>query len=112
MITPLGSDTRNTRSPQGSPRGSLTILLRPWTGELSVTHPPLGPGVTGKYEHELAAFGGIGLTGVEMDAALTHLLGFVRAQALALAAADTAAHHARRSDQERWELSAPLLERG
>ncbi|MGW1770935.1 TetR/AcrR family transcriptional regulator [Streptomyces sp. NPDC002104] len=84
-------------------------LRHPWTAELPVTRPPLGPGVIGKYEYELAAFEGIGLTDVEMDAALTHLLGFVHAQALA--AADTAAHNARQSDQEWWELSAPLLER-
>ncbi|MGW5401163.1 TetR/AcrR family transcriptional regulator [Streptomyces sp. NPDC003952] len=84
-------------------------LKHPWMGELSVTRPPLGPGVIGKYECELAAFEGIGLTDVEMDAALTHLLGFVHAQALAVA--DTAAHNARQSDREWWELSAPLLER-
>ncbi|MFJ7269889.1 TetR/AcrR family transcriptional regulator [Streptomyces sp. NPDC099050] len=105
-------------APDGSWREKVTrvaeenralFLRHPWIGELPVTRPPLGPGVIGKYEHELAAFDGIGLTDVEMDAALTHLLGFVHAQALA--AADTAAHNARQSDQEWWELSAPLLER-
>ncbi|MGW6705804.1 TetR/AcrR family transcriptional regulator C-terminal domain-containing protein [Streptomyces sp. NPDC054956] len=85
------------------------LLRHPWIAELSVTRPPLGPGLIGKYEHELAAFDGIGLGDVEMDAALTHLLGFVHANALA--AADTAAHNARQSDQEWWEASAPVLER-
>ncbi|MFD5889778.1 TetR/AcrR family transcriptional regulator [Streptomyces sp. NPDC060334] len=85
------------------------FLRHPWIADLPVTRPPLGPGVIGKYEHELAAFDGIGLTDVEMDAALTHLLGFVHANALA--AADAAAHNDRQSDDEWWAVSAPLLER-
>ncbi|UQX04032.1 TetR/AcrR family transcriptional regulator [Streptomyces sp. RerS4] len=86
-------------------------LLRrhPWIADLSVTRPPLGPGVIAKYEYELTAFDGIGLTDAEMDAALTHLLGFVHANALA--AADAAAHNDRQSDEEWWAVSAPLLER-
>ncbi|MCX4524603.1 MULTISPECIES: TetR/AcrR family transcriptional regulator [unclassified Streptomyces] len=85
------------------------LVRHPWIADLAVTRPPLGPGVIGKYEHELAAFDGIGLTDTEMDAALTHLLGFVHAGALA--AADTAAHNARQSDEDWWAVSAPLLER-
>ncbi|MET9319636.1 TetR/AcrR family transcriptional regulator C-terminal domain-containing protein [Streptomyces sp. NPDC003038] len=85
------------------------ILRHPWIADLSVTRPPLGPGVISKYEYELAAFDGIGLTDVEMDAALTHLLGFVHANTLA--AADAAAHNSRQSDEEWWAVSAPLLER-
>ena len=81
----------------------------PWIADLAGTRPPLGPGVIGKYEHELAAFDGIGLTDAEMDAALTHLLGFV--QANALAAADVAEHQRHRSDDEWWALVGPLLER-
>ncbi|MCJ1676935.1 TetR/AcrR family transcriptional regulator [Streptomyces sp. APSN-46.1] len=85
------------------------LVRHPWIADLSVTRPPLGPGVIGKYEHELAAFEGIGLTDAEMDAALTHLLGFVHATALA--AADAEAHNRRQSDEEWWTVSAPLLER-
>ncbi|MFD3540084.1 TetR/AcrR family transcriptional regulator [Streptomyces sp. NPDC058662] len=81
----------------------------PWVADLAVTRPPLGPGVIGKYERELAAFEGIGLTDPEMDAALSHLLGFVHANALA--AADAAAHNSGLSDEEWWAVSAPLLER-
>ncbi|WP_405942425.1 TetR/AcrR family transcriptional regulator [Streptomyces sp. NBC_00207] len=81
----------------------------PWIADLAVTRPPLGPGVIGKYEYELAAFEGLGLTDVEMDAGLTHLLGFVHANALA--AADDAAHNSRQSQQDWWAVSAPLLER-
>ncbi|MET9608469.1 TetR/AcrR family transcriptional regulator [Streptomyces sp. NPDC006512] len=85
------------------------LVRHPWIADLSVTRVPLGPGVIGKYEHELTAFDGIGLTDVEMDAALTHLLGFVHANALA--AADVVEHNSRQSDEEWWAISAPLLER-
>ncbi|MEU3059711.1 TetR/AcrR family transcriptional regulator [Streptomyces subrutilus] len=84
------------------------IARHPWIADLAVTRPPLGPGVIGKYEQELAAFDGIGLTDAEMDAALTHLLGFVHANALA--AADAAHHNSRQSDEDWWAVSAPLLE--
>ncbi|MGZ9934556.1 TetR/AcrR family transcriptional regulator [Streptomyces sp. NC-S4] len=85
------------------------LARHPWIADLPVTRPPLGPGVIGKYEYELAAFEGIGLTDVEMDAALTHLLGFVHANALA--AADDAAHNSHQSQDEWWAVTAPLLER-
>ncbi|MFD9370876.1 TetR/AcrR family transcriptional regulator C-terminal domain-containing protein [Streptomyces sp. NPDC060020] len=85
------------------------LARHPWIADLAVTRPPLGPGVIGKYEYELAAFEDIGLTDVEMDAALTHLLGFVHANALA--AADDAAHNSRQSQEDWWAVSAPLLER-
>ncbi|MFD9518801.1 TetR/AcrR family transcriptional regulator [Streptomyces sp. NPDC059979] len=85
------------------------LTRHPWIADLAVTRPPLGPGVIGKYEYELAAFEGIGLTDVEMDAALAHVLGFVHANALA--AADDADHNSRQSQEEWWAVSAPLLER-
>ncbi|MFD4865133.1 TetR/AcrR family transcriptional regulator C-terminal domain-containing protein [Streptomyces sp. NPDC058412] len=44
-----------------------------------------------------------------MDAALTHLLGFVHANELA--AADDAAHNSRQSQEDWWAVSEPLLER-
>jgi hypothetical protein len=37
------------------------------TAYVSTLRPPLGPGLIGKYEHELAAFDGLGLTDVQMD---------------------------------------------
>ncbi|WP_420078975.1 TetR/AcrR family transcriptional regulator [Streptomyces sp. JL4002] len=84
-------------------------LRHPWIPDLAVTRPPLGPGVIGKYEYELAAFEGVGLTDIERDAALTHLLGFVHANALA--AADAAAHNSLQSQEDWWAVSGPLLER-
>ncbi|MBB6097039.1 hypothetical protein HNR42_000453 [Deinobacterium chartae] len=42
------------------------------------THrPPLGPGQTAKYPYELQALEGLGLSDLELDAALRFVLGFV-----------------------------------
>jgi AcrR family transcriptional regulator len=81
----------------------------PWAAAISTIRPPLGPGLMAKYEHELAAFDGLGLDDIQMDAALTHLLIFV--QAWARAAADArAAHPESAADDERWWAAhAPLL---
>lgn len=85
------------------------LARHPWIADLAVTRPPLGPGVIGKYDYELAAFEAIGLTDVEMDAALTHLLGFVHAHALGVA--DDAAHNSHQSQEDWWAVSEPLLGR-
>ncbi|MET9959555.1 TetR/AcrR family transcriptional regulator [Streptomyces sp. NPDC006326] len=83
----------------------------PWAATVSTARPPLGPGQMAKYEHELSALDGLGLSDVEMDDCLTHLLTFV--QACARAAADTRAaqHDSAMNDQQWWELNAPLLSR-
>ena len=60
-----------------------------------------------KYEHELAALDGLGLSDIEMDAALTFLLAFV--QANAVAAQDHAS--APGTDAEWWAAAGPLLAR-
>ncbi|MEV7556597.1 TetR/AcrR family transcriptional regulator C-terminal domain-containing protein [Streptomyces sp. NPDC089795] len=85
------------------------LAHHPWIADLAITRPPLGPGVIGKYEYELAAFDAIGLTDVEMDAGLTHLLGFVHAHALGVA--DDAAHNSRQSQEDWWAVSEPFLGR-
>ncbi|MER5934868.1 TetR/AcrR family transcriptional regulator [Streptomyces sp. NPDC002054] len=85
------------------------LFRHPWVADLAATRPPMGPGVIGKYERELAAFEGIGLPDVEMDAGLTHLLAFVHATVRA--ALDAAEHNRRQSDDEWWDTTAPLLER-
>ena len=83
----------------------------PWAAEISVSRPPLGPGLMAKYEHELRAFEGTGLDDVEMDSALTYVLGFVQHAARAAAAARTSVEHSGQTDQQWWEESGPLLEK-
>jgi hypothetical protein len=81
----------------------------PWVTQLATTRPPLGPGTMAKYDHELRAFDGLGLSDVDMDSALTYLLGFVTS--VARIAIDTRAAQADSgmSDHAWWERAEPLL---
>ncbi|MER6572601.1 TetR/AcrR family transcriptional regulator [Streptomyces sp. NPDC001093] len=81
----------------------------PWVATMPTTRPPLGPGLMTKYEHELAAFDGLGLDDLEMDAALTLLLDFVQSVARATLATQAAARDSAMSDQQWWALNEPLL---
>jgi AcrR family transcriptional regulator len=82
---------------------------RPWMAQVSAVRPPLGPGVLAKYEQELRAFEGLGLTDVEMDLALSHVLAFV--QAAARVAAEVRRAQAAMVDEQWWAEVAPLLEK-
>jgi AcrR family transcriptional regulator len=84
----------------------------PWLTEVAaLSRPPLGPGLMAKYEHELAAFDGTGLTDVEVDAALSHLLGFVHGHLRARHDAVRATTDSAMSDAQWWEANRQVLER-
>ncbi|MFC9998346.1 TetR/AcrR family transcriptional regulator [Nocardia sp. NPDC127526] len=87
------------------------LAEHPWVAYLPTTRPPLGPGVTVKYDHELQAFDGLGLSDLDMDSALTHVLGFVNSVARIAIDSARAAADSGESDHEWWERAAPLLER-
>jgi AcrR family transcriptional regulator len=81
----------------------------PWAAAVTTIRPPLGPGLMAKYEHELAAFDGLGLGDVQRDAALTHLLTFVRAWAGDAAAARATRGDTTGGDERWWAASEPVL---
>jgi AcrR family transcriptional regulator len=83
----------------------------PWVATVSTVRPPLGPGLMAKYEHELRAFDDLGLSDVEMDAALTYVLSFVTATAQAAAGAVAARRESTMDDQQWWAANEPLLAR-
>lgn len=83
----------------------------PWAARITTGRPPLGPGSIGKYEHELAAFDGLGLDDVDRDACLTHLLDFVRATALATQDARATRQDSGMDDAQWWAVAGPQLER-
>lgn len=84
-------------------------LAHPWASAVSTLRPPLGPGLISKYEHELTALAGLGLTDLEMDDALTYLLSFVQANARAAEEARAARLDTAQSDEQWWAANAPLL---
>lgn len=88
------------------------LVARPWLTEVAaLSRPPLGPGVMAKYEHELAAFDGVGLSDVDVDAALTYLLGFVQAHCRWAHDAARVATDSAMTDADWWAANEPLLAR-
>jgi AcrR family transcriptional regulator len=83
----------------------------PWAIAVSTARPPLGPGAIAKYEHELAALAGLGLSDVEMDDCLTYLLDFVQANARAASNARETRRTTGMTDQQWWETAGPVLAR-
>ena len=57
------------------------LLAHPWLLDVSDERVALGPGTIAAYDRQLAAVVPLGLDDVRTDAALTHLLDFVRANA-------------------------------
>ncbi|TFV68312.1 UNVERIFIED_ORG: TetR/AcrR family transcriptional regulator [Bacillus sp. AZ43] len=53
-------------------------VRHPWAAHVATGRPPLGPGLMRKYELELRAVDGLGLTEVQMDLLVTLVNGFVR----------------------------------
>jgi AcrR family transcriptional regulator len=78
----------------------------PWLADVQIDRPPLGPGQLAKYEHELAALDGLGLSDHEMDLTLTLVIAFVRAHA---ASAATAA--STEAEAAWWAAAGPALAR-
>lgn len=89
----------------------VLLLSHPWVAAVSTLRPTLGPGAIGKYEHELAALEGLGLSDVEMDDCLTHLLAFVEANARATAEAETTRRDTAMDDGQWWAAAGPVLAR-
>jgi AcrR family transcriptional regulator len=83
-------------------------LLRrhPWLADVATDRPPLGPGQLRKYELELGALEGLGLTDHEIDHTVTLVTTFVRSHAASTADAAGAADEA-----AWWERAGPALAR-
>ncbi len=62
-----------------------------------------------KYEHELAALDGLGLTDLDMDDYPTYLLSFVQATARAAVDARAAQLESAMNDHQWWAANADLL---
>lgn len=84
-------------------------LAQPWTLETPADRLVPGPGMTAKYEAELAAFDGIGLTDVQMDHALTGLLGLAFAMARNQVGLQRARAAGDSDDNQWWQRVGPAL---
>ncbi len=84
----------------------------PWMLQVSaMSRPPLGPNAVAKYDQELRAVEGIGLSEVEMDSVVSLLAGYVQGAARASVEASQAEQRTGITDDEWWSANAPLLEK-
>ena len=84
----------------------------PWMLQVSaMSRPPLGPNAIAKYDQELRAVDGIGLSEVEMDSVVSLLAGYVQGAARASVEASRAEQRTGMTDDEWWSANAPLIEK-
>ncbi|MEU5878950.1 TetR/AcrR family transcriptional regulator [Spirillospora sp. NPDC047279] len=82
----------------------------PWLLEISTGRPPMGPQLIGKYEYELRTVDGLGLTDVEMDSVIALVNGHAQSSAKSSVDAAQAERRTGMTDEEWWEITAPVLE--
>lgn len=84
-------------------------MAHPWTVDVAPGRPVPGPGVSGKYEAELAALDGLGLSDLEMDRALTAILGLVSSAARGTLSLRRIREESSLTDAQWWESVGPSL---
>lgn len=83
----------------------------PWLLQVDTTRPPLGPGISDRYEYQLGAVEGLGLSDLDMDSIVTLIGGFVAGAARAQAAVERMAKSSATTDAQWWEANTPVLDR-
>lgn len=82
----------------------------PWLLRVTLARPPMGPNTIAKYEHELRAVDGVGLTDLEMDSVVALVTGFAESAARVAVNAAEAERRSGISDVQWWEAVAPVLD--
>ncbi|GIH26258.1 TetR family transcriptional regulator [Acrocarpospora phusangensis] len=116
LDTVYGALYRET--PRGGWRERLESIAReqwalyhrhPWILQVATSRPPLGPNAIAKYEAELAAVDGIGLSDLEMDSVVTLVSGYVHGAARGAVEASRAQEETGMTDEQWWQAYGPLL---
>lgn len=120
MVDRVSGEAVQDRPPGKGWRERLELVARtnrelyerhPWLLRAFPLRPPLGPGIIAKYDFELRAVEGIGLSDVEMDSVLTLVLEHVYAAAAARQGAARTPARTGRTDEQWWAEAAPALEK-
>lgn len=120
MLDTVYGETALPDEVPGGWRGRLELIARenlalyqrhPWLLQVATSRPVLGPNVIAKYDYELRAVDGIGLTDVEMDSVLTLIAGYVHGAARGAAEVAAAERATGMTDEQWWYAHAPFLER-
>ena len=91
-------------------RENRALYLRhPWLLQVATSRPPLGPNVMAKYEYELSVLEGIGLSDIDMDAAVGLVNGYVHGAVRGAIEADQAQERSGLSYAEWWREQEPIL---
>ncbi|MEV4833710.1 TetR/AcrR family transcriptional regulator C-terminal domain-containing protein [Nonomuraea sp. NPDC049486] len=120
MLDTVYGETARPQEAPGGWRARLELIARenwalylrhPWLLQVAASRPVLGPNVTAKYDYELRAVDGIGLTDVEMDSVITLITGFVHGTARGAVEAAQAESQTGMSDEQWWAAHAPFFSR-
>ena len=120
MLDTVYGETARPEDVPGGWRARLELIARenwalyqrhPWLLQVATSRPVLGPNVTAKYDYELRAIDGIGLTDVEMDSVITLITGFVHGTARGAVEAAQAESQTGMSDEQWWAAHAPFFSR-
>lgn len=104
--------------PEGDWRQRLTTVAEanwalfvrhPWALHVATGRPPLGPNLMAKYEQELRAVDGLGLTEVQMDFVVTLVAGFVRGTVSGLEEKAEAERATGVTEDQWWAATEPYL---
>lgn len=82
----------------------------PWLLRVTLARPPMGPNTFAKYENELRAVEGVGLTDLEMDSVVALVTGFAESAARVSVNAAEAERRSGISDMQWWEAVSPVLD--
>ncbi|MBE1490488.1 AcrR family transcriptional regulator [Plantactinospora soyae] len=82
----------------------------PWMLQIGTSRPVLGPNAMARYEHELRAIDGIGLTDIEMDSVVNLVAGHVASAARQALDATSVEQRTGMTDEQWWSARAPLLD--
>ncbi|MGR6967636.1 TetR/AcrR family transcriptional regulator [Geodermatophilus sp. URMC 61] len=93
-------------------RANWELFLRhPWAVHVATGRPPLGPGLMRKYELELRAVDGLGLSELEMDLLVSLLNGFVRGSVGDVHERAAAERVTGTTEEQWWRATEPYLAR-
>ncbi|MCP2258291.1 transcriptional regulator, TetR family [Streptoalloteichus tenebrarius] len=120
MLDTVNGEVAMPEDVPGGWRGRLEHVARenwalyqrhPWMLQVATIRPVLGPNLMAKYDYELRAVDGIGLTEIEMDSVLSLVLGFVTSAVRGALEASQAEQSTGMTDEQWWGAYAPLLSR-
>ncbi len=105
----IGSGTWRTRVKAVAQANWDFFLRHPWAVHLATGRPPLGPGLMRKYELELRAVDGLGLSEVQMDLLITLINGFVRGTVSGVQEKADAERVTGMSENQWWAATEPYV---